>query len=923
MVDAHRSPSPSLLLDRGGEREVLERLVADVRASQSRVLVVRGEAGIGKTALLGQLSAAADGCRIARAAGVESEMELAFAGLHALCAPMLDRLGHLPGPQRDALSTAFGLSAGPAPDRFLVGLAVLCLLADAAEERPLVCIVDDAQWLDRVSAQTLAFVARRLLAERVGLVFALRGSGEEHALEGLPELVVEGLAADDARLLLDAAIPGPLDERVRARILGESRGNPLALLELPQGMTPAELAGGFGLSNVPVASKIERSFLRRLKPLPTETRQLLLTAAAEPFGDVSLLWRAAERLGLDREAATPAQAAGLIELGGAVRFRHPLVRSAVYRAASASERQAAHRALAESIDVSVDPDRRAWHRAQAAWGPDEDVAVELVRSAERARARGGIAAAAAFLERAAVLTQDPSRRAQRSLDAAMEKLRAGAFEPAADLLAMAADGPPDELRRARIDVLRAELAFAQSRGSEAPSLLLAAARRLEPLDVPAARETYLGAVSAVVYAGHLARSPSLVEAGEVARAAPPSPLPRVTDLLLDALAVRLTDGHAASAPLADRALQAFCDEALPVRDALRWLSLASVVALDFWDYERLYVIVTRQVTITREAGALAELLIALDTRGYLHLFAGELAAAASVVEEARTVSAAIGSQHPPFGTLGLAAFRGSERDAQPLFDATINAAVPLGQGAAVNIANWLRAVLCNSLGQYEQALAAAQVAAGHRPEVFGPQIAAAELVEAATRSGEHALATDALEQLCEATRASGTDWALGVEARSRALVSTPNAAEPLYREAIERLARTWLRVELARAQLVYGEWLRRQNRRVDARDQLRAAHDLFSGIGAEAFAERARRELLATGETVRRVTSETRDALTPQETQIARLAADGSTNPEIGAQLFISPRTVEYHLRKVFTKLDVSSRRELRGVLSPTRKVAE
>ena len=911
--------SPSGLVDRGGEREVLDRLVAGVLAGQSRVLVLRGEAGVGKSALVEYLAAAAAGCRVVRASGVESEMELAFAGVHALCVPMLGRLKCLPGPQRDALSTAFGLSAGPPPDRFLVGLAVLSLLADAAEEQPLVCIVDDAQWLDLVSSLTLTFVARRLLAERVGLVFAQRESGEERGLSGLPELAIGGLAAADARLLLDTTFPGPLDGRVRERILAEAGGNPLALLELPRGLTPAALAGGFGLpGELTLTNRIEQGFVRRLDPLSAETRLLLLLAAAEPVGDVALLWRAAELLGIGAEAAGSAHAAGLVELGAGVRFRHPLVRSAAYRAATAPERRAVHGILAEATDPEFDPDRRAWHLAAAAPGPDEEVAAELERSAGRAQARGGLAAAAAFLLRAVALTKDPARRVERALTAAQVNLRAGAFEPAAALLAIAEAGALGELERARVDVLHAEIAFAQARGSEAPPLLLAAARRLEALDVPLARETYLEAVSAVIFTGHLARSPGLREVGEAARGAPPPPLLRASDLLLDALAVRLTDGHSASVPIVDRAVQAFCDEAISVQEALRWLFLASISASDLWDYERWYMLVTRRVTIAREAGALSELPLALDACGYAHLFAGELAAAASLIEEARTVSAAIGSKAPPFGALALAAFRGREREARALIDATISAAVQRGQGLGATVAHWANALLCNGLGQYEDALAAAHEAARHQQELCAPQWALAELVEAAARSGAPELANDALERLSETTRASGTDWALGVEARSRALLSTGDAAELLYREAIERLARTRVGVELARAQLVYGEWLRREHRRVDARDQLRAAHDLFSRIGAEAFAERALRELLPTGATVRRLTSETRDALTLQEAQIARLAAEGDTNPEIGTRLFISPRTVEYHLHKVFTKLGVSSRKELRGALAPT-----
>jgi DNA-binding CsgD family transcriptional regulator len=908
---------PPPLRDRDAERATLDRLLDAVRRGEGRALVVHGEAGVGKSALLEYLAQTATGCRVVRAAGAEYEMELAYAGLHQLCGPLIELREHLPRPQRDALSTAFGLSDGPPPDRFLVGLAVLSLLADAAEAKPLVCIVDDAQWLDRVSAETLAFVARRLLAERVGVVFGRRSSEDGHALAGLPELWIDGLADDDARSLLDATIPGPLDARVRTRILAESRGNPLALLELPRGLTPGELAGGFGLSGSPLASRIEQSFLRRLKPLPVETRQLLLTAAAEPFGDVRLLWRAADRLGLGPEAVAPAEAAGLLQLGAVVRFRHPLVRSAVYRTASIADRQAAHRALAEAIDDGVDLDRRAWHRAQAAPGPDEDVAAELVRSADRAQGRGGIAAAAAFLERAAALTQDPARRTERGLDAAQAKLQAGAFEPAAGLLAMAEAGQLDELGRARVDQMRAQIAFAQGRGSEAPPLLLTAARRLERLDAALARATYLQAVSAVIFAGHLAHSPGPRDVAGAARRAPPAPLPRAPDLLLDALAVRLTDGYAASTPLIERVLRAFCDDDVSVEEALRWLLLAGVIAADLWDHERWHLVTTRHVAIIRRSGALSELPLALDSSAVVHVFAGELAAAAALIDEVETVSAAIGSHQPPFGALALAAVRGREREARRLIDATISGAGPRGQGLGVTVARCHHAVLCNGLGRYEDALAAAQAAAGHQEEFGAPRWALAEVVEAAIRSGAPELAADALAQLAPATRAAGTDWALGVEARSRALVSDGDDAEQLYRHAIERLTRTRLRVELARTQLVYGEWLRRAHRRVDARDQLRAAHDLFSRIGAEAFAERARRELLATGETVRRLTNETRDALTPQETQIARLAARGSTNPEIGAQLFISPRTVEYHLRKVFTKLEVSSRKELRMVLAP------
>jgi DNA-binding CsgD family transcriptional regulator len=903
------------LRGRDAECAALDVLLDAARRGESRTVVLRGEAGVGKTALLDYAIGSARDFRVLRSVGVESEMELAFASLHQLCAPILARRDSLPGPQRGALEVAFGLDGGPAPDRFLLGLATLSLLAEIADERPLLCVIDDAQWLDGASALAFAFVARRLMAEPISLLFAVREPIDVRELAGLPELLIGGLSEDDVRVLLYSTLPGRLDERVRDRIVAESRGNPLALLELPRGLTPAELAGGFALPDArPLADRIERSFLRQIRSLPPDSQRLLLTAAAEPFGDVSQLWRAADRLGLGLEAAAPAETAGLLQLGALVRFRHPLVRSAVYRAASLSDRQAAHRALAESIDADIDPDRRAWHRAHAAPGPDDDVAVELERSAGRAQARGGIAAAAAFLESAATLTQDPARRAERALDAAQAKLHAGAFEPAAALLAMAEAGPPDELRLARIDLLHAQIAFVQNRGNEATPLMLAAARRLERLDVPLARETYLDAVAAAIFAGRLARGPGLREVAAAARGARSPQPPRLPDKLLDALAVRLTDGYPASAAMMERVLAALCDEEIPVQEALRWLWLGSVIAADLWDDERWQVVATRHVTITRETGALSELPGALDSRAFVHLIAGELAAASSLVEEVTTVCAAIGSNPARLGPLGLAAFRGREREARTLIDATISDAAPRGQGAGVTVAHWLHALLCNCLGQYEDALAAAQEAARHQEEFGAPRWGLVELVEAAARSDAPELASEALEQLSETTRASGTNWALGVEARSRALLSEGDAAEQLYREAIERLARTRVRVELARARLVYGEWLRREHRRADAREQLRAAHEMFTEMGVEGFAEQARRELQATGETARRRTEGTRSVLTPQEAQIAQLARDGLSNPEIGARLFISPRTAQYHLRKVFLKLDITSRNQLSRV---------
>ena len=909
---------PSGLLGRQSECAALDGLVAGVRAGQSRVLVLRGEAGVGKTALLEYLSATASGCQIARAAGVESEMELPFAGLHGLCAPMLARVRHLPTPQRDALSTAFGLDAGAPPDRFMVGLAVLSLLADVAEERPLVCVIDDAQWLDRVSAQTLAFVARRLLAEQVGLVFAVRADGDDHELRGLPELAVEGIGADEARVLLDATIPGLVDERVRDRILAEASGNPLALLELPRGLTPTAAASGFGLpGSIPLISRIEQGFVRQLQPLSGETRQLLLLAAAEPVGDVTLLRRAADLLGIEPDETAPAEAAGLIDVGARVRFRHPLVRSAAYRAASVPERRDAHRALADATDPQLDPDRRAWHRAHAAVGPNEAVAGELEHSAGRAQSRGGVAAAAAFLARATELTPDPARRGRRALAAAQAKFESAAPERALELLAVAEMCPLDDLQRARLARLQAEIVFALRRGSDAPPLLLAAARQLEVLDPASARETYLEAFGAAIYAGRLYAASGVRRAAEAARAAPAPPqTPHSIDLLLDGMTRRFADGPAAGAPPLRLALEAFSNETLDDHEAtMRWLLLCPVVqsmtVFELWDDDAFAALATRAERLARDAGALTMLPVALVYLSGVHLFAGEFAAASAVLQESEPISAATGNAGLVYGRLLLCVWRGAEAEALEAIGAGVQSAKARGEGRVLALAGYCDAVLNNGLGRYEAALDGALRGSEDDDQGYaGPSLV--ELVEAAVRCGQPDVAAAALPRLQERATAAGTDWALGVLARTQALVSEGAAADALYQEAIERLGRTRIRVELARAHLLYGEWLRRADRRVDARKQLRSAYDMLAAFGAEAFAERARRELAATGETTRRRTAKTRDLLTPQEAQIARLAAEGRTNPEIGAQLFISPRTVEYHLKKVFRKLDVSTRRELR-----------
>ena len=913
------------LIGRRTECDVLDQLVAAVRAGESRALVVHGEPGVGKTALLEYLAGQASGCRVARAGGVQSEMELAFAVLHQLSAPMLDRVGRLPSPQRDALQTAFGLSAGPAPDRFLIGLAVLGLLSEVAGDRPLLCIVDDAQWLDSASAQVLAFVGRRLGAESVGLVFGARVPTGD--LAGLPELVIGGLREDDARALLDSALTGPLDARVRDQIIAEAHGNPLALLELPRGLTAAELAGGFGLPGaVPlsgsISGTIEESFRRRIDTLPALTRRLLLLAAAEPTGDPVLVWRAAGRLGVGAEAAGPAVEAGLAEFGVRVRFRHPLVRSVAYRSAPAQEGQLAHAALAEVTDRAIDPDRCAWHRAEAALGPDEDVAGELERLAGRVQARGGLAAAAAFLERAAMLTPDPARRAERALAAANTKFQAGAFDAAQELLVVAEAGPLSEFEQAQAGVLRAQLAFVTNRGRDAPLLLVKAARRLEPIDAGLCRATYLDALTAAMFAGRLASHDGGVVEVACAASAAPRPLhpPRASDLLLDGLAANFSVGYAAGVPILRRALTAF-SSGMSADEKLRRLWLACVVALHLWDDERWDVLSSRYVALAREAGALSELPLALSMRAYMLLFAGDLGAAASLIDEIQAVTEATGSSRAPYAALALAALRGRQAEASALIEATIRDVTRRGEGLGLAVAERASAVLHNGLGDYTEAMAAARRAFRDQryPGVRHPGVAnwaAAELIEAAARSGMTETAADTYRWIAEMTSASGTNWARGVEARSRALVTEGNAAEGLYQDSIMHLDRSRVRAELARAHLLYGEWLRRQRRRGEARKQLRTAHDMLEAMGMDAFAERARRELRATGETARKRTAAARnEELTAQEAQIARLARDGLSNPEIGTRLFISARTVQYHLGKVFTKLGIASRSQLSQAL--------
>jgi DNA-binding CsgD family transcriptional regulator len=914
---------------RGAEREAVEQVLVQARAGRSGALVVRGEAGIGKTALLDHARAAttASGFRLESCAGVEAEAQFAYAGLHQLCSPLLRLLGGLPRPQQAALGVAFGLRAGPAPDRFLVGLATLTLVAEVAEERPLLCLVDDAQWLDEASAQVLAFVARRLSAERVAMLIGVRdadaGEGTVDQFAGLPELRLTGLDDADARVLLESVVREPLDDGVRDQVVAEARGNPLALLELPNSAQPARLAGGFDLPDVlKVPHRVEDGFRRRSAGLPDETQLLLLVAAADPTGETGLLWRAAAHLGIAREAAVPAEQAGLVEIDTRVRFRHPLVRSAVYQAATPPDRRRAHGALAAATDPHVDPDRRAWHRAQAVLGTDEDAAADVERSADRARARGGTAAAAAFLQRAAELTPEPAARARRALDAAQTMHEAGASGPALDLLTLAVAQPLDDLGRARVQRLRATIALHLTHSSDVPEMYLEAARTLAPLDVSLSRETYLSALDAAIVLGGPGRPRDARRVAEAARSAPPPPGPPTpADLLLDGLVTTFTQGYGAGAPGLRLAARAFHDDPSSPHVASehagsRWLWLGSRVAVALFDDDLAHRLNTRNVRRARDAGALAALPVALINLCTNHLLEGNFARAEELAAEEAAITRSIGAEPKAFSTLTLAAWRGRSADTTEPRPSSAADGDGRSTGTAVTWAAYASAVLHNGLGDYRTATDAAALAC-ETDELPQSNCALPELVEAAVRSGQPERAAAALEELDSRARASGTAWAGGLAARSRALTSTGTATEDHYREAVELLGACRITTHLARTHLVYGEWLRREGRRQDARLQLRTAHELLSDMGAEAYAERAARELRASGEHARKRGAQPTDALTAHEAQIARLVATGATSREVAAELFLSPRTIEAHLRSIFRKLGITSRRQLKELRLP------
>jgi DNA-binding CsgD family transcriptional regulator len=913
------APGPHALWGRSGECHELDAALGAVMGGESAVLVIRGEPGIGKSALLRYAAQRAGDFRVARVAGIESELEMPFAALHQLCSPMLAHLESLPEPQAHALMVAFGMTSGNAPDRFLLGLAALGLLAEAARPGPLVCLVDDAQWLDEASRQVLGVVSRRLQAESVFLVLAVRETSDERLFPGLPELTLRGLEEGDALAFVAASVAGPLDPSVVGRLVAETGGNPLALLELLKGTSEAELAGGFAVPpGSTLAGPLKDHYMNVVRTLPEPTQRLMLLAAADPTGDATLLWRAAQLLRLGHEAAQEAHDRQLLEIGSSVRFRHPLVRSAAYAAGSAQDRRSVHLALAEVTDSETDPDRRVWHLAAGASGADEDIASALEGVADRAQARAGLSAAAAFLRRAVELTPEPGRRTERALSAAHASLHAGTFDVALGLLAEAHANAVDGFQRARVEELRGEVARAASSGSQAPLLLVEAARSLEPLDAAHAIGTYLEAWGAALVAGGLAApGGGLVEVSVAARsslAAVSRSRGQPSHLLLEGLTKMVLDGEGAATAALRQAVTAFLRDEPSTDQWLHWGVLATNAALALWDFDSWDAVSARLVALARESGALATLAGALNVQRVAAVWLGDVERASSLGLEERIVKEVTGTQRASYGDLFIVAYQGVPDRASSLIATSVQEATSRGEGLGAQIGDRATAILNIGLGRYAEALTAAQHAA---KENLGPFTAQAlpDLVEAAARCGETELADQALTRLRAATAVDGSDWAAGLAARCGALLRRGHAAENDYAEAVERLGNTRLRLEVARTRLLYGEWLRREGRRVDARDQLHAAYETFAHLGAEAFADRARRELLATGEKVRRRQVDTVNDLTAQEDHIARLARDGRTNPEIAAELFISARTVEWHLRKVFAKLGVTSRRGLKEAL--------
>jgi DNA-binding CsgD family transcriptional regulator len=914
------------MLGRDDERSAIDDVLTAARGGRSGALVFVGDAGMGKTTLLDHAVATATDFRITRIAGIESEAEFGFATLHRLLLEFLDRLEELPDPQRDALGSAFGLVDGPPPDRFLVGLAALTLLAAVAMERPLLCVIDDAQWVDRESLDTLAFVGRRLYADRMALLFAVRPEpGRQVHLEGLTDVPVGPLGEQHTLELLASVASGPVNVEVARRIVATTEGCPLAVTELARNLTAAQLGGGDVLPDpLPLSGRLERHYIEQVRRLPSDTQLLVLLAAAQSSGDQAALWRAADELGISRDAATPLDDGDLVDLGNRVAFRHPLIRSAVYGGAGAGARRRVHAALARVSDRASELDSHARHLAAASLGPDEEVASELERAALRAGDHGRYAAHAALLTRAAELTPDRERQVDRLLAAAQLHLTAGSPSRARAALDDVRAELADPRRRAQATRLRAALG-AYDMPARIPAVLLDAAEDLESLDPRLARDTYAEALEASLVSCQITTGTTPEAIARAALRAPSDKSGDVTmaDLMIDAFGTRLGVGYVeAVEPLRRFVAALLADDPAP-RGFTRWSAPGSDAAAELWDADGYRGLLLRMEEDERERGGLDALRITLGGLGHCDMWAGRFASSEARHDEATAISTALGA--PAFIwemlKVELFAWQGRVAETRSIVE-VLTAHGDRFAGVAVNLALVASTILDLGLGDYDSALATARELFESDSPPQGTQILP-ELVEAAVRNDETSVARHARDRLAVRARASGSAWALGSLARSDALLASDDRAEALYQEALHQLGRTYVRTDLARVRLLYGEWLRRRQRRVDAREQLRIAHEMFSGMGANAFAERARSELAATGERVRKRAVATSRELTPQEAQIGDLAAAGATNSEIATRLYLSAATIDYHLRKVYRKLGVSSRRELRKVLPDSARLVD
>ena len=900
------------------ELAALHDLLDSVRAGISCAVVIRGMPGAGKSAVLQHAVDAASDMQVVRTVAVESEQAMAFAGVHQLLLPLLAGADRLPDPQKRALQVAFGEISGPPADRFLVGLAALTLLSQSAESGPLLCAIDDAQWLDDESANILGFVARRLLADPIALIAAADETAAKARLPELPGIRLGGLSAPDAGELLAATTGQQVDRGVTERLVTETGGNPLALLDAARDLSSDQLAGKVPLPEpLPIGHRLEVSFARRIRQLSPATRTLLLLAAAGHPGRSERLWRAAAALGIPESTAVAAEEAGVAVFWPEVRFSHPLVRSAVYATATTALRRQVHQTLAAAGDDDGDADIRAWHLAAAATGPDEEAATEQEAAAERARKRGGYAAAAALLERAARLTAEPGRRAERRLSAAQAQFLAGVVGRADELLAQAIPELSDPLLRAEATRLKGRIQSARGEVSEASATLFTAAQRLQTLAPRAARDALLSALEAAVFAGWATTAPLLQGIARLARDLPPTgePPDSPTNLLLQGCTVRVADGYVAAVPALRRAVQAFRSDHIDPDQALQRVELAAIAAVDLLDDAAVEELTGRWIQRARETGALARLAAGLAFRSiFVEGPHGRLAAARAAESEAHELGEVTGNPAvvPPTGahTLLTLALAGQEQQARETAAAVAREAPQRGALGELAFAMSSLAVLELGLGNYSAALAALLPAWTDDTPLVGTR-ALPDLVEAAVRAGEQPLAAQALGRLDERARAAGTPLALGLLARSGALLAAPEQARERFEEALELLRHTGPGLHIARGHLLYGEWLRRQRRRREAREQLRTAHHMFDALHLDAFAERARLELRATGEHARRRQPGHPEELTPQEARIATLVSRGQANRDIATQLFISPSTVEYHLHKVFRKLGVTSRTQL------------